>query len=178
MRYLEYARVNYPAVYEHFMQNQNFIDSYCTTEKRFELMIDEFDSKCEEIVELCKADGHQVCFYEDYFYFDNRGEDVYGNTYKMLITETEKEEYQAIEKMLFSKGRIKLIGYDIKKGDINWDCEVNRADRMYLARAIAGWDGYKLPSCEMADFNDDGIVNRADRMYLARAIAGWGGYVK
>ena len=64
----------------------------------------------------------------------------------------------------------------VKYGDVNGDSSVNRADRMYLARAIAGWEGYELPSCEVADFNGDGVVNRADRMYLARAIAGWEGY--
>ena len=67
-------------------------------------------------------------------------------------------------------------GIIIKKGDANGDGTVNRADRMYLARAIAGWEGYDLPSRDIADFNGDGEVNRADRMYLARAIAGWEGY--
>lgn len=62
------------------------------------------------------------------------------------------------------------------KGDANGDGEVNRADRIYLARAIAGWDGYELPPASVADFNGDGEVNRADRIYLARAIAGWDGY--
>ena len=63
-----------------------------------------------------------------------------------------------------------------KFGDVNGDRTVNRADRMYLARAIAGWDGYDLPTCYISDLNGDGAVNRADRMYLARAIAGWEGY--
>lgn len=60
-----------------------------------------------------------------------------------------------------------------KFGDCNGDGEVNRADRIYLARAIADWDGYELPPVSVADFNGDGEVNRADRIYLAR----WDGYV-
>ena len=67
-------------------------------------------------------------------------------------------------------------GISIVKGASNNDGAVNRADRMYLARAIAGWEGYELPSGDIADFNGDGDVNRADRIYLARAIAGWEGY--
>ena len=61
-------------------------------------------------------------------------------------------------------------------GDINGDGEVNAKDRMYLARALAGWDGYTVPSVELADFNSDGEVNAKDRMYLARKLAGWDGY--
>lgn len=71
----------------------------------------------------------------------------------------------------------KEISVSATMGDVNGDGEVNRADRIYLARAIAGWDGYVLPPVEVADFNGDGEVNRADRIYLARAIAGWDGYV-
>ena len=61
-------------------------------------------------------------------------------------------------------------------GDINGDGEVNAKDRMYLARALAGWDGYTVPDIELADFNGDGEVNAKDRMYLARKLAGWDGY--
>ena len=61
-------------------------------------------------------------------------------------------------------------------GDINGDGEVNAKDRMYLARALAGWEGYTVPGIELADFNGDGEVNAKDRMYLARKVAGWDGY--
>ncbi|MBR1854086.1 MAG: hypothetical protein IJ794_13250 [Lachnospiraceae bacterium] len=61
-------------------------------------------------------------------------------------------------------------------GDINGDGAVNAKDRMYLARALAGWDGYTVPGVELADFNGDGEVNAKDRMYLARTLAGWDGY--
>ena len=81
--------------------------------------------------------------------------------FKVLSVEINKEDTQI----------------SVRVGDVNGDGTVNRADRMYLARAIAGWEGYDLPSCEVADFNGDGEVNRADRMYLARAIAGWEGYI-
>ncbi|MBQ8118993.1 MAG: dockerin type I repeat-containing protein [Lachnospiraceae bacterium] len=61
-------------------------------------------------------------------------------------------------------------------GDINGDGDINAKDRMYLARALAGWDGYAVPGVELADFNGDGEVNAKDRMYLARKLAGWEGY--
>ena len=62
------------------------------------------------------------------------------------------------------------------RGDINGDGLANRADRVYLARALAGWTGYNMPGTSVGDVNRDDTVNRADRVYLARALAGWDGY--
>ena len=64
----------------------------------------------------------------------------------------------------------------VLKGDITGDRKVDAKDRMYLARAIAGWSGYTLPSVDVADFTSDNKVDAKDRMYLARRIAGWIGY--
>lgn len=61
-------------------------------------------------------------------------------------------------------------------GDMNGDNTVDAKDRMYLARALAGWSGYTLPGVELADLTDDGKVDAKDRMYLARKLAGWSGY--
>ena len=61
-------------------------------------------------------------------------------------------------------------------GDINGDGKVNRADRNYLIKALAGWDGYPINDERAADVNKDGKVNRADRNYLIKALAGWEGY--
>ena len=62
------------------------------------------------------------------------------------------------------------------KGDLTGDGKVNRQDRVYLARALAGWDSYPEPDSTIADLTGDGKVNRQDRVYLARALAGWDGY--
>ena len=67
-------------------------------------------------------------------------------------------------------------GEDVLRGDCDGNGEFNRADRIYLARALAGWEGYQVPDPEVADFNGDGEVDRGDRIYLARVLAGWEGY--
>ena len=61
-------------------------------------------------------------------------------------------------------------------GDVNNDGKVNAADRIYLARYLAGWSGYELSNEAAADVNKDNKVNAADRIYLARHLAGWSGY--
>ena len=60
--------------------------------------------------------------------------------------------------------------------DCNDDGVVDRQDRVYLARALARWDGYPVPEASVADCNDDGKADRQDRVYLARYLAGWDGY--
>lgn len=71
----------------------------------------------------------------------------------------------------FAQGKSYVIG------DVNCDEKVNAADRIYLARYLAGWSGYVIENMDAADVNHDGKVNAADRIYLARYLAGWGGYV-
>ena len=60
--------------------------------------------------------------------------------------------------------------------DLTGDGKVNRQDRVYLSRALAGWESYPMPEGLKADFNNDGKINRQDRVYLGRALAGWEGY--
>ena len=62
------------------------------------------------------------------------------------------------------------------RGDCSGDGKVNRQDRVYLARHLAGWAGYETVDEDAADVSGDGKVNRQDRVYLARALAGWEGY--
>lgn len=94
--------------------------------------------------------------------------------------ETIKPIINADGTMTFTITRFSLFAFVdelmAKLGDINGDGEINAKDRMYLARALAGWDGYTVPGIELADFNGDGEVNAKDRMYLARKLAGWEGY--
>ncbi len=61
-------------------------------------------------------------------------------------------------------------------GDVDGNGQVNGDDYIYLARSLAGWNGYTIPSTAVADFNLDGEVNAKDRLYLARHLAGWQGY--
>lgn len=92
-----------------------------------------------------------------------------GNTVIWVCSSDNAEIFEAIDINILEAIARKL-------GDINGDGEVNAKDRMYLARALAGWDGYTVPGIELADFNGDGEVNAKDRMYLARKLAGWEGY--
>ncbi len=61
------------------------------------------------------------------------------------------------------------------KGDVDGTPGVSAGDRTYLARALAGWEGYAVDPA-VADLTGDGEVTAADRTYLARYLAGWEGY--
>ena len=62
-------------------------------------------------------------------------------------------------------------------GDLNGDGEVDAADRMILARFLAGWSSYKekILVKGAADIDGSGEIDTSDRMILARHLAGWGG---
>lgn len=62
-------------------------------------------------------------------------------------------------------------------GDLSGDGRVEASDALYLRRALAGWDGYKI-NFSAADINIDGKISADDVMALERHIAGWRGYEK
>ncbi len=61
-------------------------------------------------------------------------------------------------------------------GDLDGNGQVEAADRMILARFIAGWDEYSDIDTDAADIDGNGKVTPKDRMILSRYIDGWAGY--
>lgn len=63
-------------------------------------------------------------------------------------------------------------------GDVTGDGVLTNKDRVYLARYLAGWEGYDESVIDKtaADVNCDGVLTNKDRVYLARHLAGWDGY--
>ena len=63
-------------------------------------------------------------------------------------------------------------------GDVDSDGSVTAADRMLLARYLAGWTGYHegLIDNKASDVNRDGYINLSDVQILGRYFAGWNGY--
>ena len=66
----------------------------------------------------------------------------------------------------------------VKIGDIDGDkVQATPKDAMYLARYIAGWQGYELKNPDAADIDRDSVpATLKDAVILARYIAGWGEY--
>ena len=60
-------------------------------------------------------------------------------------------------------------------GDLGGDGKIDSSDALYLRRALAGWDGYKL-NFSAGDVNADGKLSADDIMVLERHVAGWKGY--
>ncbi|MBQ2726514.1 MAG: M6 family metalloprotease domain-containing protein [Clostridia bacterium] len=63
-------------------------------------------------------------------------------------------------------------------GDVDSDGSVTAADRMLLARYLAGWTGYDESRIDSkaSDVNQDGCINMSDVQILGRYFAGWNGY--
>jgi len=58
-------------------------------------------------------------------------------------------------------------------GDIDRNGTIDQADVEYLARSLAGWEGYDTVDTDVGDLNGDGVVNRLDRVLLNRQVAGY-----
>ena len=63
-------------------------------------------------------------------------------------------------------------------GDVDSNGSVTAADRMLLARYLAGWTGYheSMIDKKASDVNQDGYINMADVLILDCYFAGWSGY--
>ena len=108
----------------------------------------------------------------DYHHWFLRSESNFGN-------HTRNDEYTTIEfnsEYPIGSSDYVYVAPEFKLGDINGDDKVNAADRIYLARYLAGWSNYCLDDADAADINKDGKINAADRIYFARFLAGWSGY--
>ncbi len=65
-----------------------------------------------------------------------------------------------------------------KLGDINKDLRINSSDIIFLARHIAGFEGYQDIYVPNADVNRGGAVSTLDLVMLVRFWAGWSSYSK
>ena len=63
----------------------------------------------------------------------------------------------------------------VQYGKFTGTGKITFGDVLYLRRALAEWDGYKV-NPYAADVNDDGKVSEADAIILERYFAGWRGY--
>lgn len=72
-----------------------------------------------------------------------------------------------------SQINLTITGNDAVCGDINGDGSIDALDAVYFTRAIAGWEGYQMPSEAVGDINSDGSVDGQDVIYLIRFLSGW-----
>ncbi len=101
--YLAWAKENAPDVYEHFLSNQDYLNAYFTIKAQFENQIAEFDRRCDEIVALAAADGMDARFEDGTFWFGYSGTGTFDEPYTMLLNESAKPKYQAVEAEMLAR---------------------------------------------------------------------------
>ncbi len=89
------------------------------------------------------------------------------NTYSLPVNATDIEGN--------SNAEVSIQLEVVSKGDINGDGVVNLNDAIYLAKHVAGWEGYGVIYGN-GDINGNSEVDLNDAIYLAKHIAGWEGY--
>ena len=102
LMYLEYARQNYPTVYEGIINNEAFCDAYLTIETIYADLIYDYEQKLQEIAETLTLNGYPSSVDGDWFRYPKGGSGIFTSDYEKLIAEIEKPVYQEIEKTLWT----------------------------------------------------------------------------
>ena len=120
----------------------------------------EVDDGAVIVLPTCTKNGFSFVAWVD----DNNAEYEAGDEYTVTGDVTLKAKWLVSDTVLY--------------GDVNGDGNVNKLDRAFFARYLAGWPEYPADVIDMAaaDVNDDGKVNKLDRAILTRHLAGWPGY--
>ncbi len=108
--YLDYAYKVHPDIWKQIMNNQDFVNAYCVTERRFENNIARYLASQQLIVALGRSSGHNVRFEGSRVYIDNYGCDVGSTGRDRLSERINSSDYQVQEQYLFSKCSIPIMG--------------------------------------------------------------------
>jgi hypothetical protein len=100
IRYLQYAKTNYPKIYRGIIQNKDFIAAFRAIEKNHEELVRDYFRVKEEIYEILRKEGDTVWEDEKYYYIE-QGHSRTGASHNLedfylLQKELENEEYQPI----------------------------------------------------------------------------------
>ncbi len=113
LRYLSYAKTNHPEVYQHFLNDQDFLDAYTVTQRRFEALISQIDDRVSDITAWGKERGYTV-WVENGMLWQKKGNSSRGvgerdDAYKLLMAEIAKSEYQEIDQAIQSRAHVFLM---------------------------------------------------------------------
>lgn len=101
LKYLIYAKDHYKSVYDSIMANREFKTVFNTIDQKFNDLIQDYFNKRKDLVEYLQGEGYNAYMDESWFGIENMSIGItYDDTYHLLMTEMEKEEYQEILRQL------------------------------------------------------------------------------
>ena len=119
--YLRYAKKNDQALYNLFVNDQDFARAYIVTRDRFEAQIAEYEAKLDEIISLLQEKGIRAYISNGYFYFGTYGTGMHEEEYQILMEQLQDPELLKIEQVLRDKAEgNEPTGFRYQKGSYNW----------------------------------------------------------
>lgn len=107
LKYLLYARQNYPVIYQDIINNHEFCRAYLMVDERYGQLIQDYFTLRNKIFENLRKEGYSVNVGPTSYVitrsepkFTRLGGDYFFTTYELLQNEIAKPEYQAIVKKL------------------------------------------------------------------------------
>lgn len=176
---MEISAADNTEVYQMTAQDQSVISADADTgiladTVNVEVMYGYIHDRGENLFETTEAVNTTItisAFIEEGDIFDHWessvGADIFADSYSATTTVRVPDSDVTICAVILRAGEL--------LGDINGDNAINALDAVYFARAVAGWDGYTMPSVAVGDLNHDGVVDGKDVIYLTRYLAGWEG---
>ena len=95
LKYLEYAQIKHPDIYEKIITNKSFTEAYTTIENKYHGLVETADMYINEL--LNEKNGK---IEDGFFYLGSSGISISDEDYTKLITEVGKNDYQVIYKAI------------------------------------------------------------------------------
>ncbi len=96
LKYLQFARRQYPRLYDDLVSNREFCEAYRVIDSCFTETRKVYESSKAAILQELYAKGHKVGEDEEYIWINNVGRGNSRKVYKDLLQEVEGEAYQGI----------------------------------------------------------------------------------
>jgi hypothetical protein len=100
LKYLQYAKANYPEIYQGIIDNKAFVEAFLTIDQEFAQLISDYFQLKEAIFESLRKEDYTVTEDDQFWYIGNSnmkiGHSNHRAPYNLLTTELAKEEYQMI----------------------------------------------------------------------------------
>lgn len=107
LKYLIYAKENYPSIYKDIIKNKNFMTAFNKIDKKYLRLNETFDKNLIDIANLFSVNGYKAQYNgKDFEVYESNDSGGYSITnyhlqkgmYDKLMQEMEKSEYQNIIK--------------------------------------------------------------------------------
>ncbi|MDO4632378.1 MAG: leucine-rich repeat protein [Eubacteriales bacterium] len=118
LQYLQYAKKNYPKVYQSILLNKEFMSTWQLINRAYRAQIEEYTASLPKIVENISRQGYHALYEDGMLYINEKGAGVQKTTFQgagVLYRELSTGKYTSLEKELGITAGLKDIGTNVSR---------------------------------------------------------------